>query len=1378
MNQDSEQGSQQQSQNGQEEKGPDFPVVGIGASAGGLKALLEFFEQMPANNGMAFVVILHLSPKHESNAAAVLQNVTRMSVVQVTEAMRIEPNHVYIIPPSKNLLMNDGMLQLSDDQRPRVRHVAIDLFFRTLADTHKERAICVVLSGTGSDGTVGLTRVKEEGGITFAQLPDEAEYDSMPRSAIATGMVDFVLPVVEMPQRILQLWQNATQIRLPLKNDLPEPAQTSPTVNEAKEAEAALRDILQGLRTRTGHDFTSYKRATVLRRIERRLQVNHLQTLPQYRDFLREHEEEGLPLLRDMLINVTNFFRDREAFEALEREVIPVLLKEKKEGEQLRVWVPACASGEEAYSIAMLISEYGAALPNPPEYQIFATDIDEDSILKAREGVYPESILTDVPPPRLREFFTREQGGYRVKKVLRENVLFAPHNLLRDPPFSKLDLISCRNLLIYLNREVQGDVLELLYFALRPGGFLFLGSSESADLKTDLLVPVDKKNRIYRSKATSRGTFHIPVMPLATAGGKTGVRSNQAGESRKVAFGELHQKLLEQYAPPSVLINHNYDIVHLSDRAGRFLEFVGGEPSHNLLKVVHPQLRLDLRTALFQAIQTEKSVEARRVQLNRSGRTYYVNMIARPIREPETENSFVLVLFDEVEDTMSTEAKTKREAESDLVASQLEDELQQTKEQLQSTIEQYETSTEELKASNEELQAINEELRSTTEELETSKEELQSMNEELSTVNQELKNKVEETGNINDDLQNLIASTDIATIFVDRGMRIKRFTPRALELFNIIPTDIGRSLMDITHRLTHEDLAADTQEAFDKLRLIEREVRDLSGRWYLSRVLPFRTTDDRIDGAVLTFVDISRIKRAEENLRVSEERLRLLIESATDYAVIKFDEQGLVETWSHGAERMFGYAEAEMLGQPSDIIFTAEDRAAGIPQEEMRKAREDGRARDERWHVRKDGTRFFCSGVMTPLYADGLRGYAKIARDLTGSKYLESARADLLVHEKQERVKAETANQAKDEFLAILSHELKHPLNLIQMNAEFLTRLPEAAAVPAVERAAQIIKRTVLNQTQIINDLLNLSRLNTGKLYLNPQPISFSEIITDKIEVARIEAAAKQIHFQAKLTTEPLVVRADEVRLEQVVWNLLNNALKFTPRGGTVTISLEHEAEEAKLVVSDTGQGIKPGLLPHIFELFQQGESQTTRQHGGLGIGLALVRQLTELHGGRILAESEGEGRGARFTVWLPLYDSATAAASAGGNEGKRRGVGGLRILVVDDDPGTVHLMRTLLEMEAAVVTAAVSAQEAMRLAADQDFDLILSDVAMPEMDGYMLVRELRAMSRNAGVPVIALTGFGRPEDSERAIAAGFSAHLSKPVEFEELLLTVNSILK
>ncbi|MDQ3135130.1 MAG: PAS domain-containing protein, partial [Acidobacteriota bacterium] len=717
--------------------------------------------------------------------------------------------------------------------------VAIDLFFRTLGETHNQNAVGIVLSGMGSDGTNGLKRIKEYNGLAFAQDPKDAEHDSMPRHAINSGLVDFVLPVALMPEKLIEIWRNASRIKLPPETEPP------PVVSQEDADEAALRDVFRLLRSHTGHDFTHYKRATVLRRIERRLQVNGLHDLTLYRDFMREHPMEAQALLKDLLISVTSFFRDRAAFDELEREVLPLLFHEKTTGDQVRVWVAGCATGEEAYSVAMLLLEYAERLASPPAIQIFATDIDEAAIRTAREGSYAETIEADVSPERLRRFFTKEPGGYRIKKDVRERVLFAVHNLIKDPPFSKLDAVTCRNLLIYLNREAQGHIFELFHFVLLPNGFLFLGNSESADGAATLFATVDKKQRIFRADSATRARLRVPSLPL-TIPLPRGFAPQTEGtrERQQISFSELHQKLLVQYAPPSVIINAAYDIVHLADRAGRFLQFADGEPSHNLLKVVHPELRIELRTALFQAAQTGKSFEARRVLMKRDERDFYVNMIARPVSDDATgatAHNYFLVLFDEVEGLTGAESFTQSAGEAEPVMRLLEEELQKSKEQQQACIEQFETQNEELKASNEELQAMNEELRSSTEELETGKEELQSVNEEIQTINSELKHKLDELAVANSDLQNLITSTDLATVFVDSDLNIKFYTPRAQDIFNLIPADTGRSLSDITHKLDYADLLQDVERVLDDLHKTDREVASRDGRWYIAQVTPYRT---------------------------------------------------------------------------------------------------------------------------------------------------------------------------------------------------------------------------------------------------------------------------------------------------------------------------------------------------------------------------------------------------------------------------------------------------------------------------------------------------------------------------------------------------------
>jgi two-component system CheB/CheR fusion protein len=1349
-----------------------FPVVGIGASAGGLPALLQFFENMPQHTGMAFVVILHLSPKHKSSADHVLQRATQMPVVQVIKSVEIEPDHVYVIPPNKHLSMIDGFLSLSPQERPRGNHIAIDIFFRTLAEVHRERAVAIVMSGTGSDGAVGLTRIKEQGGVTIAQLPSDAEHDGMPSAAIGTGIVDFVLPVVDMPQKLVELWENARVIELPPSGDGEGPIAQLPSVDTVELAEEALQRVVFLLLNRTGHDFKQYKRATVLRRIERRMQVRAVHTLPDYCSLLEADPRECNALLDDMLIGVTNFFRDREAFEALEREIIPELFKDKTPTEEVRVWVAACSTGEEAYSMAMLLADHGADMTQPPPFQVFASDIDTDAIAQARSGSYPGSIVTDVPPGRLRRHFTRDDDRYHIRKAIRDRILFAAHNVLRDPPFSRLDMVSCRNLLIYLNRDVQTRVLEMFHFALKPGGYLFLGSSESAESVADFFVPVDKKNRIYRARPTSRAMGSGAQLPSHVARLPESVQRPPA--RRQFSYAEVHQRALALAAPPSVVLDRDSNVVHMSQHAGQFLRMGAGEPSRNVLALVLPELRLELRSALYQVQQGNAGVECRHIAVELHERSAIIGMKVTPFRDEDSAESFVLVVFNEVPPEVA--AAPAGATRDDLVLTQLETELQRTKEQLQETIEHSEISTEELRASNEELQAINEELRSATEELETSKEELQSVNEELITVNYELKVKVEETGKANDDLNNLIASTDIATVFVDSGLRIKRFTPRATDIFSVIASDLGRSLLDLTHRLDYEELADDVSATFETLRPVEREVRSTDGRWYIVRLLPYRTTEDRIEGAIMTFFDISARRQAEEHARVNEARMRMVAESTDDYAIITLDAEGRTTSWNKGAERMFGYTEAEMLGHTLEALFTPEDVERGAREAEMRRAREGGRSEDERWHLRKDGSRFYASGVTNPLGPNAEYGYAKIARDETERLRQMSERDEALSHEHRERTGAEHAAAMKDQFLAIMSHELRQPLNMISINAELMSRIPEVRASTTAQRCTEAIRASVVSQAKIIEDLLDLSRVRTGKLALSVAPIHVGKTVASIVDVARADPSARGLSIEASIDDE-LVVMADAVRFEQIVLNLLSNAIKFTPHGGKVEVSMRAEDGAMRLDVIDSGQGIAPGSLGKVFEMFGQPNSVTTRAKGGLGIGLALVRELVKLHGGRIEARSEGIGKGACFTVWLPLLDHNSQ--DLGGNVGEAQlDIAGLRVLLVDDVEDAVLVMKSLLDMYGADVTAATSARQALEILGRQEIDLLISDISMPDMDGYGLLREVRKMPRYENLPAVAVTGLAREQDIAMARQAGFSAHLGKPLSVDRLLGIIPNLMR
>jgi two-component system CheB/CheR fusion protein len=879
----------------------DFLTVGIGASAGGIKPLKEFFTALPDHSGMAFVVILHLSPEHESQLPAVLQPSTRMPVIQVKETVKVEPNHVYVIPPSKHLAMVDGEIRLIEPDTSRGKRVPVDLFFRTLAEAHGKNCVCIILSGTGADGAIGLKRVKETGGLCIVQNPAEAEYDGMPRSAIATNLVDLVLPVEEMPARILGFKQRAEKIKLPAS----EAEKPAPELGAE-----ALQEVLAIVKTHTKHDFSTYKQPTMLRRITRRLLVHGLADIPAYVQFLGENPGEVQALLRDLLISVTNFFRDKAAFAALESLVVPRLFDGKTADDEIRVWCVGCATGEEAYSIAMLMCEYAATLNAPPKIQIFASDIAESSIAYAREGRYDETIALDVSPERLRHFFTKDGASYRVKKELRELVLFAPHNILHDSPFSRQDLLSCRNLLIYFNRQTQEKVMEVFHFALRQNGYLFLGASEMAETVPAMFAEINKKQRIYQCRPVPSKYSGAPVSPSA---GNLQLKNSESiggNDEQGFSFNALHFKLIQQFSPPSILINENYDILHLGESAGRYLRMRGGEPTFNLGKIAHPDLRADLLAALFAATQENGISESRHLRIKLEGKEHFINLTVHRIESPESVRGYFLVIFDEISDQSIPAEMLQKFISADegteVVIRRLEEDLQFTRDRLRQTVEQHEVALEEVKASNEELQATNEELRSTTEELETSKEELQSVNEELTTVNFELKEKVEEISNANLDLQNLMASTDISTIFLDCDLQIKRFTSPVQKLFNILPYDLGRPLAHMTHRLEYKNLIADAAEVLRALQVLEREVKSEDGRWHSVRIIPYRTMDNRIDGVLLTFEDITERKQAKQTLKDADRRkdeflATLAHELRNPLAPIRSGIQILQRTWNDKA---------------------------------------------------------------------------------------------------------------------------------------------------------------------------------------------------------------------------------------------------------------------------------------------------------------------------------------------------------------------------------------------------------------------------------------------------------------------------------------------
>ena len=829
-------------------------VVGIGASAGGLKALQQFVEAVPRESDMAFVVILHLDPERESRMPRLLQDRSAIPVTQVTGATEIEANHVYLIPPGEDLTLNETTLQLRP-RGERADHAPVDLFFRTLAETCGADAGAVVLSGTGTDGTAGIRYIREAGGVTIAQSPEEAEYDGMPTSAIATGLVDLVLPSSRIPGELVRLR------RLPSRT----PAET-PT---AAETETALAEVFATLRSRTGHDFALYKRSTILRRLDRRLRFHDVSTLRDYVPVLQASQAECEALLRDLLISVSSFFRDPEAFEALVEQV-PALFEGKGRSDAVRVWVVGCATGEEVYSIAMVLAEHASTLKDPARVQIFATDIDDRGYAWGRAGLYSAAAIVNVSPERVRRFFTKEAGGYRISKSLREGVLFARHNVLHDPPFSRIDLISCRNLFIYLQPAAQERVLETFHFSFNPGGVLLLGASESVG-DSRLFVPVSENaQRIYRRSRVPHRVIPRVSAPDPTPGSRRTASSDDGNEyegDRPFSYGALHVGMLEQYAPASLVVNDRNAVVHLSAAAGRFLRLGEGRPSHDVLDLAPAELRTALRTALHHAFRNG-SAATRRVYMDVDGSSRPIVLHVRPSRGELEGGRFALVLFEsESHKAAGVPADGDTDETSSGAAIELELELRRAMEQLESMSAEHDRTVAELQTANEELLSINEEQKAAGEELETGREEIQSINEELTTINQEYHSTIEELRQTNADLQNLIESTDIGTIFLDRAMRIRRFTPAVEPLFNFVDADRGRPLSDITHRLDYDGLLDDVSGVLRSLNRVEREVSSRTGESYILRINPYRSQGGEFDGVVLTFFDNTAQHHIHEQLR-------------------------------------------------------------------------------------------------------------------------------------------------------------------------------------------------------------------------------------------------------------------------------------------------------------------------------------------------------------------------------------------------------------------------------------------------------------------------------------------------------------------------------
>ena len=1214
-------------------------VVGIGASAGGLEAFRELLHALPLDSGMAFVIVQHLARDQKSMLPDILSRSTAMPVVEIVDATTILPNHVYVMSPDTDVEYARGALVVRKRESGK-RHLPVDRLFATLAEGLGELAGGVILSGTDGDGSTGAQRIKAVGGVTFAQ-DESAQFDGMPRSAIEKGTVDFVLSPKEIAHKVVDL-----------AGRRPAPIAEASSVPE-------FDRVIQLLNAADRIDFLHYKTPTIERRIQRRMLLRNVDDLAAYRRILEEDPAERDALYRDVLIGVTRFFRDPSRSSALRKKVFPMLFG-KHSQEPLRFWVPACSTGEEAYSLAMLLAEYLAEKKLTRNVQIFGSDINGESVAFARAGLYPKSIEDAVSPTRLRKFFTPGAGGgYSVSRSIRQLCVFAEHNLLKDPPFSRLDLISCSNLLIYLQPAQQERVAAIFRYALNGDGVLMLGPSESLRSNVEGFLVVDKKHKLYRVAPGSR-----PRLDLSFGSAKRSNVAPVAGPAMGAPEAEdvsrlVDRLLLERYAYATLVVNDASEAIEFRGDLHPYLAPAEGAPSFKLSKLLHHDLLIDVRTALFKARHHGAPVRRERLTLTRGADVQLVNIEVIPGAR-SVEDRVYVITFEPVAAPLEPRPAAGHQSRSHGENERLQKELMAARDYMTHLTSEHEQSDSVLNATSEELQSANEELQSTVEELETAKEELQSTNEELSTLNDELRIRNADLVTLGDDLMNLLSSIDTPVIMVDRDLVIRLFNPTAQRLFSFQERDVGRPIAAFKPLMELPDLPVVLNRVIDTPTTVDTDVQSGAGHWYSLRVRPYRSSRNQIEGAVITLIDTHDLRSA---------------------------------------------------------VSTAEE------------------SRD---------------------IAEGARSAAE-----------------------QARAEAFEANRLKDEFLSTLSHELRTPMTSILGWAQMMRmmHLDKETMVTALAT----IERGTYAQIRLIDDLLDISRITTGRLRLDQRLFRPRALVEETLDVVRPAVVAKAIDVHTDLGEAPAMLYGDPDRLRQVIWNLLSNAVKFTPAGGRIEVKVLQTQGAAVIRVSDSGQGIPRHFLPRVFERFSQGETGTKRETPGLGLGLAISKYVVDLHGGTIVAESEGVGRGATFTITLPLVATASLADAPPhlftGALDALPNLDGTTVLVVDDDPDSLKLVAVALGQCGAEVVQATSVASAMESLEQSAPAVIISDIAMPTQDGIDLLRQVRALDaplRN--VPIVALTAFTSDEDRRRILSAGFIEYVTKPVAPLQLMHLVAAL--
>ncbi len=1334
-------------------RGDDFVVVALGASAGGLDAVRKLLDALPADNGMAFILVQHLDPTHESLMVDLLAGHTRMKVQQAADGTPLERDHLYVIPPASYLSLRGRTLHLTQPHERHGARMPVDFLLRSLASELGARAICVILSGTGSDGSLGLKAIKAAGGLVIVQDPDEGDYDGMPRSAIKTGAVDLVLPVAKMPQVFEKYGVKGG----------------AKAIAPREPATAGLAEIVGLLRTKTPHDFALYKDGTLLRRIERRMALAEVRDSVQYLALLRRDAGELALLAKDLLINVTSFFRDAKAFELLAETAIPDLVRRHGSDLPLRVWVPGCSSGEETYSIAMLFLEEIAASKRNIKLQVFASDVDGEAVALAREGLYPASIAADVAPARLAQFFAKEDDGYRVSPVLREAVVFTVQDLLADPPFSRIDFVSCRNLLIYLRPEAQEKVLLLFHFALCDRGILFLGSAETVGGLDDRFEPIAKTQRIYRRIGRSR-----PGAVDFSSGGRQEVpapwpRPPGLAAAHRPSLGDLcHRLLLEAYAPASVLINRKYESLFYFGATDRYLRVASGEPSRDLLAMVREGLRSKLRATIQQAYQSHERAIVTGMQARGDDAAVAVSIAVQPVRSDGEE--LLLVSFLDApkrEQKVGHSAEPTDKAEISRIE-ELQIELDATRKELQSAIRDLEISNEEQKAINEEAMSVNEEFQSANEELTTSKEELQSLNEELTALNSQLQETLDRQRVTSSDLQNILYSADAATLFLDSDLNIRFFTPAAKSLFRVITSDIGRPLGDLTRLFADDALLVDARAVLASAASVKREVQGRDGAWYIRRVLPYRTIDNRIEGVVITFSDISEIKAAERKIQAARAYSDSIIDTIRQPLIV-LDQDRRVVSANRSFYRTCGVKPADVVGS---VFGEASAHGARIP----------GLGglldRVQADPVPSEGHEIEVEIVLPSL---GKRSVLITARNITeeplGERKILLAIDDITERKhaaaavEAAKRQAENANLGKSRFLAAASHDLRQPLQTISLLQGLLAmRIKDESTLKLVARLDETLK----GMSSMLNTLLDINQLEAGIVRAEKASFPIENLLAELKSEFGYEAESRGLGW--RVVSCGLCVHSDPRLLGQMIRNLLSNAIKYTKQG-KVLLGCRRFGDKLRIEIWDTGPGIPETQLQPIFEEFHQLDNPARERSGGFGLGLAIVQRLAELLGHPIDVRSR-PGKGSVFMVTVPLGPTGLAPPYVAKHEAEEPTRHKGTILVVEDDPAVRETLELLLVSNGHRSVGAASGSRAVELmhGQTQPPDLVIADYNLPgSLNGLQVIASLQEIFHR-NLPAVVLTGDISTKTLREIAAHGF-LHFNKPVKADELIRAIERLL-